>query len=107
MTQDRLHRLLRFLENSPEDSFLTFAVAKEYESAGDDERALEYYRRLMGQDPAYVGTYYHLGKLYERREQFDAALQTYQQGMATARQAGDQHALSELAGARLALEEEE
>ncbi len=107
MNNDRLQRLLQFLESSPNDSFLTFAVAKEYESAGDDERALSYYGRLLEQDPAYVGVYYHLGKLYERREQFGSALRIYERGMEAAKKAGDRHALSELAGARLALEEEE
>lgn len=107
MNNDRLQRLLQFLKSSPDDSFLTFAVAKEYESAGDDEQALSYYGRLLEQDPAYVGVYYHLGKLYERREQYETALQTYEQGMVAAKRAGDRHALSELAGARLALEEEE
>ena len=107
MSKERLHRLLQFLKNSPGDSFLTFAVAKEYESAGDEEQALVYYRRLVEQDPAYVGTYYHLGKLYERRRQYAAARQAYERGMEAAKQAGDRHALSELAGAQLGLEEEE
>lgn len=107
MSKERLHKLLQFLESSPGDSFLSFAVAKEYESAGDEERALEYYQRLTEQDPDYVGAYYHLGKLYERRRQYEKARQTYERGMEAAKRAGDRHALSELAGARLALEEEE
>ncbi len=95
------------LGESPDDSFLLFAVAKEYEGQGRDAEALTYYQRLLTTDPTYVGLYYHLGKLYERAAQIQEAWKTYTEGMAVARQAGDRHALSELAAARLELGEEE
>lgn len=107
MSTPRLQQLLHLLTESPEDSFLTFAVAKEYEGAGDDEQARDYYLRLVENDPAYVGVYYHLGKLYERQGAIRDAFRTYRQGIDAARRAGDQHALSELAGAKLALGDEE
>ena len=103
----RLDQLQALLGESPNDSFLLFAVAKEYESQGRDEEALAYYQRLLTSDPGYVGLYYHLGKLYERAGQFQEAWKTYTEGMAVARQAADRHALSELAAARLELGEEE
>jgi len=105
MNSDRLARLFQFLEQSPDDSFLMFAIAKEYESQGDDGQALSYYRRLVERDPAYVGVYYHLGKLYERRQDAEAALRTYDQGIEAARRAGDRHAMGELEGAKLQLRE--
>ena len=107
MDSPRLQQLFTFLENSPKDAFITFAIAKEYEGLGDDQKALEYYLTLCKNEPDYVGTYYHLGKLYEKLEQFDTAFQTYKDGMAVAKKAGDQHALSELAGAKLGLGDEE
>jgi tetratricopeptide (TPR) repeat protein len=103
---DRLQTLQGLLEESPNDPFLLFAIAKEYEKRSDDDRALAYYQQLHQNTPDYVGLYYHLGKLYERREQWEQALDTYKKGMEVARQAGDQHALSELAGASMNLEEE-
>jgi len=105
MASKRLDQLLQYLENSPGDSFLLFAVAKEYEKSGNRDKALEYYRQLVAGNPGYIGTYYHLGKLYEKLNAPDKALQTYEAGMRVAREAGDQHALSELAGARMNLEE--
>lgn len=105
MSTNRLNQLLQYLEDSPDDAFLLFAVAKEYEKNEDRDKALQYYRQLVAKTPDYVGVYYHLGKLYEKLEEPGKALQTYEQGMRVAQEAGDQHALSELAGARMNLEE--
>ncbi|MEL6924430.1 MAG: tetratricopeptide repeat protein [Bacteroidota bacterium] len=104
MSSDRLKQLLNFYEESPDDSFIRFAIAKEYEKLQDDEQALAFYLRILDQDPAYVGNYYHLAKLYERTDDLAKALETYAAGMRVARQQGDQHAFSELSGAKVNLE---
>lgn len=91
------------LEASPEEAFLYFAVAKEYEKLKALDKAHDYYQQLIQLDPDYVGAYYHLGKLYEQQQQPEQAIQTYEQGMQVARKVGDQHALGELAGAKLNL----
>ena len=103
----RLQRLQQLLESAPNDSFALFAIAKEHEYLGQPEQALDYYLRLLATDPAYVGLYYHLGKLYEKLERPADALLTYRRGMDVARQAGDLHALGELDGARLELDDPE
>lgn len=103
----RLPYLLQLLESAPTDSFVLFALAKEYENAADPAKALEYYLRLHAADPGYVGLYYHLGKLYEQQQDFTQAIATYKQGIETARKASDFHALSELQGALLNLEDPE
>lgn len=100
---NRLQQLQNFLEASPNDSFILFAIAKEYEKMNDQEAALQQYLKLQAADPEYVGLYYHLGKLYERKEELDTAVSTYKKGMEIAKKQGDQHALSELAGAKLNL----
>ena len=104
MSSNRLIQLMNFLKDSPKDSFIRFAMAKEYEKLEQWEKALDFYLSLVKDDPQYIGTYYHLGKLYERQEQFEKAFATYQNGMAMAKKLGDQHAFSELAGAKLALD---
>lgn len=103
----RLPYLLQLLESSPADSFVLFALAKEYESAGDAAQALEFYQKLRATDPAYVGLYYHLGKLLEQKQDFGNAADTYRQGIEAARKASDFHALSELNGALSNLEDSE
>jgi tetratricopeptide (TPR) repeat protein len=105
-TTDRLLQLLEMLEESPGDSFLLFATAKEYEGLEDPEQALDYYRLLLDTDPAYVGLYYHLGKLLEKQGQTPAALEIYQKGMDIATAQHDRHSYNELAGAKLNLEME-
>ncbi|MBC7777602.1 MAG: tetratricopeptide repeat protein [Phycisphaerae bacterium] len=107
MTTTRLQYLNKLLEASPNDSFVLFALAKEYEGVGDDTQSLSFYLRLKEADPTYIGTYYHLGKLFERQEDFQNAILTYKQGIEISRKAGDRHAMSELQGALLNLEDPE
>jgi len=102
----RLIYLIQLHESTPTDSFVLFALAKEYEKSGDTTQALDFYQKLRTADPAYVGLYYHLGKLYEKQQDIPNAVTAYKQGIATARAAGDRHAESELRGALLEWEDE-
>ena len=105
MTSDRLNQLLSLLEASPDDAFLCFALAQEYDKKGEPQRALEYYLRLRSAHPDYVGLYYHLGKWYERHDQVDSAMENYRAGMAVALKQGERHAYGELQTALQALED--
>ena len=107
MSTPRLQKLLSFLQSSPEEPFLVFALAKEYENLGQREEALRYYNQLLEQNPDYVATYYHLGKLQEAIGEPGEAFALYKKGMVVAQKAGDQHALNELAAAKLNLGDEE
>lgn len=100
---DRLELLKSMLEKNPKDSFLLFAIAKEYEGLGNNKAALDFFLSLRESQPDYVGLYYHLGKLYEKNEEIEKAFFTYKDGMEVAKAAGDQHALNELTGAKLFL----
>ncbi len=95
------------LEDSPTDAFLRFALAKEYEKEGADAGAREIYEALIADQPEYIGTYYHLGKTLERLNEPAQAWQVYSTGMAITKKLGEQHAMRELAGARLELGDEE
>ena len=99
MSNNRLIQLQGFLEERPDDEFVLFAIAKEYEGLGNEEQAETYYVQLTQNSPTYVGTYYHLGKLYERAEKIEQAMEIYEQGMEVAKAAGDKHAYGELRGA--------
>lgn len=96
MHSHRLQKLLDFLENEPNDPFLKYALATEYLSSNEPDRALFYYEDLISNHKDYVGTYYHLGKLYEALNRVSDAIITYQNGMLAARRANDMHAFSEL-----------
>ena len=96
MESSRLDKLLEFLQNEPEDAFLKYALATEYLRLNQTDKALQYYESLIDHHPDYVGTYYHLGKLYEALNRKSDALNTYQKGMETAKAQRDNHAFSEL-----------
>ena len=96
MQLSRLEKLLEFLQNEPEDEFLQYALATEYLRLNDTEKALQYYESLIKNHPDYVGTYYHLGKLYEALNRKPDAINIYEKGMETAKRKRDNHAFSEL-----------
>lgn len=96
---ERIEQLKKFLEANPTDSFLKHALALEYCKLGDDETARGLFEELLSDEPGYVGSYYHLGKLFERIGDSDQAIEWYQKGMEVAKEKGEQHALGELRGA--------
>ena len=99
MQSTRLTKLLAFLTTEANDPFILYALATEYNTLNDTEQAFYYYLKLVEEHPEYVGTYYHLGKLYEKHQQPEKAIEIYQLGMQNARQKGNRHAFSELQGA--------
>ncbi len=102
---DRIEKLQELLEKSPDDLFLNHAMALEWIKAGNEILAKEYFDKNLANDPNYVATYYHLGKLLERRGEVEHAINIYQQGMTMARQIKDNHSLSELRSACEELED--
>jgi tetratricopeptide (TPR) repeat protein len=99
MQSTRLTKLLDFFAAEPNDPFLLYALATEYNTLNEAEKAFEYYHRLVDEHPDYVGTYYHLGKLYEKNKETEKAIEIYKKGLDTARRKNDNHAFSELQGA--------
>ncbi len=104
MNKERLNQLIGLLKDDPKDSFLRYAVAKEYENGDDLTKAMEEYLTILNTDPDYVGMYYHLAKLYEKLEENDKALEIYAVGIQIAKKLSDLHALSELNSAKMNLE---
>ncbi len=96
---ERIEKLKAFLKDSPGDAFLNHALALEYVKVGDEENARKYFETNLANDPRYVATYYHLGKLLERVGLQQAATGIYEKGMACAKAAKDMHTYNELQGA--------
>lgn len=101
MQPNRIETLKSFLIEDPTDSFILFALAKEYEKIGTLKIALDTYNDLKTLDPDYVGLYYHLAGLHIKLGQVDEALKTYEEGIIVAKKAADFHALSELHNAKM------
>ena len=96
---DRIQKIKDFLVKTPNDCFLNHALALEYAKAGDEEDAKKYFEINLNNDPGYVATYYHLGKLLERMGERAAAISIYEKGMVQAKAAKDMHSYSELQNA--------
>lgn len=99
MQNDRLSKLFEFLASDSNDPFVLYAIATEYNTINDTANAFSYYLKLVEDHPSYVGTYYHLGKLYEKENQIEKAIEIYKLGMLRAKEKRDIHAFSELQGA--------
>lgn len=96
MNNNRLEQLISIFEKGSKDPFIRYAIATEYLKQNNIEKALFYYESLINENPDYVGTYYHLGKLYSQLDRVEDAKQTFLEGMKYAKASGNSHALGEL-----------
>ena len=96
---ERIERLKAFLVTNPKDSFVKHALALEYIKLNDDVQAKALFEEVLQNDPNYIGSYYHLGKLLERSSDAPGALAIYEKGMQKAQELGERHAYGELRGA--------
>jgi len=84
------------LQTNPKDSFLRHALGLELIKIGALNEAIETFENLLKDEPGYVGSYYHLGKIFEQLNNTDMAISVYEKGMLMAKSANDQHAYNEL-----------
>lgn len=98
-SKERIEHIKRYLKKTPDDLFMSYALATEYVALGMDDLALDIYVHLVSNNPNYFATYYHLGKLYERIGDDDKAEKCYEKGMEITRELGEKHAHGELRGA--------
>lgn len=103
---DRVERLKQFLADNPGDSFVKHALALEYIKGGDELIAQQLFEEILEKDPTYIGSYYHLAKLFERAGKREEAINWYKAGMQQAMKAGEGHALNELRAAHDELADE-
>ena len=96
---ERIGKLKEFLLSDPKDLFVKHALALEYIKIGEEGAARSLFEEILEQDPAYVGSYYHLAKLLERTGETQEAMRWYEKGMAAARAAGERKAYNELQAA--------
>jgi len=104
---DRISQISEWLKNSPSDAFLNHALALEFLKINQYDKALEHFVFNEKNNPDYIGTYYHLAKLYQQLNQSDAAKTCFEQGLTLAKKLNDQHAFSELRSALDELLEDE
>ncbi|HVB03183.1 MAG TPA: tetratricopeptide repeat protein [Chitinophagaceae bacterium] len=103
---DRISQLEDFRQNNPRDCFIRHALAMEYIKADRDLEAINLLEEILQEDPNYSGSYYHLGKLYEKSGNILAARDIYHKGMQVTERISQEKEFKELKGAYEALENE-
>ncbi|MDF9797743.1 Tfp pilus assembly protein PilF [Catalinimonas alkaloidigena] len=98
MSQERLQQLFSFLKEDPNDPFNLYAIALEY-LKNQDQKALQYFEKLLEQHPDYIATYYHAAQLYVDLGMNKSAEQTYMTGIEKAKSQQNSLALRELQNA--------
>ncbi len=98
MNSERLKQLLAYLKEEPEDPFNHYAVAMEL-IGNEPSKALQYLANTIKQYPDYLPAYYQAAALYADAGQLTEAQQTYEQGIALARQQNNANTLRELQSA--------
>ncbi len=76
----RIEQLLNFLNTDPDDPFILFCLALEYEK-NDIDQALFYYKKLLIEHESYTGTYYHAAKLLLCIGNREEAEEIYKKGL--------------------------
>lgn len=92
----RVDEIKKMLKTDPKDSFLTYALALEYEKVNQISEATEVIEQLIQEDPEYLGAYYKLGQLYESQDKMNKALNIYQTGIKLATEKKDNKTKGEL-----------
>jgi thioredoxin-like negative regulator of GroEL len=94
----RRQKLEAMLADSPDDTFLQYALAMQCAADGDDPGAAERMAALLENDPHYVPAYFQLAQIVVRSGETDRARQLLTRGIEAARRAGDDHAEGEMRG---------
>lgn len=92
---ERIHALLDYLKETPDDIFLNYALALEYIKSNEAEAAAQLLRKVIAADSTYLAAYYQLAKLLENRNKEECIL-IYKKGIAIAQQLKDTKMLGEL-----------
>src|SRR5207245_1786702 len=72
-TMDRMALLNEILSQNPADPFARYGLAMEYSNAGDVERALDEFKKLLATNPDYTAGYFMAAQTLTRAGRTDAA----------------------------------
>ncbi len=76
----RLNQIQEMLKSEPEDEFLNYALAIEYEKNGEINQAISQLQAMLAKNENYLAAYYKLGKLHEELSQIEEAKIIFQKG---------------------------
>ncbi len=88
--------LREILTQDPTNKLARYGLAMEYSGAGDTDKAVSEFNKLISQDPTYANAYFMAAQALHKAERQDEAKQMLQQGIAAAQKTGNRHAESEM-----------
>ena len=93
---DRVALLTEVLTQNPTDAFARYGLAMEYSKAGEVERALEEFGKLLCAHPDYTAGYFMAAQTLAKAERVEEARKMLADGIASARKTGNGHAQAEM-----------
>lgn len=97
MNSNRLQKLQDYYKSDPNDPFIIYALALEYEKV-DLAKAIELYETLLEKFPEYLPTYYQVAHIYWDQEN-EKARDVFLKGIEVAEKQNETKTLNELKSA--------
>jgi len=89
---ERINILTEIVRQNPKDALALYALGLEYKSLGDNEKALDYFERLLKLDPENVPGYFQKALVHLNLGQKDEAIKVLTAGIPKAVETGQLHA---------------
>ncbi len=93
---DRVTMLNEILAQNPGDAFARYGLAMEYSKAGEVERALEEFAKLIAAHRDYTAGYFMAAQTLVKANRAEEAKKMLADGIMSAKRAGNGHAQSEM-----------
>ena len=93
---DKIAMLTEILTLNPGDAFARYGLAMEHANQGQTDASLAEFERLLSTHPDYTPGYFMAAQTLLKAGRTDEARARLDQGIASARRTGNQHALSEM-----------
>ncbi len=91
-----IEQIESMLKDSPNDTFLLYALAMELDNCKQHDRSLEIFGTLMQHQPPYVPAFFMSAQQLARLDRVNEARANLRVGIENARQQNDLHAASEM-----------
>ncbi len=101
---DKIAMLTQILAQNPADAFARYGLAMEHANQGQTDAALSEFDQLLSTHPDYTAGYFMAAQTLVKAGRTDEAKTRLDQGIASARRTGNQHALSEMEALLMDLE---
>jgi predicted Zn-dependent protease len=88
--------LNEILSQNPDDAFARYGLAMEHSKAGEVERALGEFAKLLSTHPDYTAGYFMAAQTLVSANRLDEAKKMLVDGISSARRTGNTHAQSEM-----------